>query len=244
MNILGVIPARLASTRLPRKMLRDIAGKPLIVRVYQAALRSPLLTEIIVAADSDEVVDACHAHGIPVMMTSPGHASGSDRLYEVMQGRKADVYVNIQGDEPLLTPGHLAALIEPFAARGVEIQVTTLKVAIESEQSLDPNTVKVVVDNFDRAIYFSRCPIPFDRDSRGVQRYKHIGIYAYRRSVVEQFHALPATDLQLAESLEQLKLLQNGIPIHVFETAIDTIGVDTEDDLERVRRIFGAESGA
>lgn len=238
MQILGVIPARLASTRLPRKMLRDIGGRPLIVWVYEAARRSPLLTEIVVAADSDEVFEACKAHDVPVVMTSPDHICGSDRLFEVMQGRPADVYVNIQGDEPLLRPEHLANLLDPFAIRGDEIQVTTLKVAIGQEAAMDPNNVKVVTDARDRALYFSRWPLPYDRDKRGVTRYKHIGLYAYRQAALEQFHALPPSDLQLAESLEQLKFLHNGIPVHVFETAVDTVGVDTEADLDRVRAIL------
>lgn len=238
MNILGVIPARLASTRLPRKMLRDIAGRPLIVWVYEAARRSPLLTQIVVAADSVEVFNACRAFDVPVMMTSPNHVCGSDRLFEVMQGRPADIYVNIQGDEPLLTPEHLAALLDPFTSRAGEVSVTTLKVAIDDEAARDPNNVKVVTDNSDRALYFSRYPIPYDRDRRGVKHYKHIGIYAYRRESLERFHALPVSDLQVAESLEQLKFLQNGIPVHVFETAVDTVGVDTEADLERVRQVL------
>ncbi len=238
MNILGVIPARLASTRLPEKVLRDIAGKPLVVRVYEAARRSPLLTKVIVAADSQAVVDVCVAHDVPVVMTSPNHQSGSDRLYEVLQAEPADVYVNIQGDEPLLKAEHLAALIEPFHRLGDAVQVTTLKVAIDDATAQDPNVVKVITGTDSRGIYFSRLPIPYDRDKRGVQRYKHIGLYAYRRDALAKFHSLPASPLQLTESLEQLKLIENGIPIHVFETPYDTVGVDTEEDLARVRAIF------
>jgi len=228
MKILGVIPARLASTRLPRKVLRDIAGKPLVVRVYEAAMRCSALSGVVIAADDEEVIAACRAHGAPAMMTSPDHQSGSDRLYEVVQAQFADIYVNIQGD--------------PFLERGAEIQVTTLKVAISDQEAQDPNVVKVITGAGDRAVYFSRLPIPYDRDGRGVQRYKHLGLYAYRREALITFHDLAATPLQMTECLEQLKLVENGIPIHVFETGHDTVGVDTEHDLERVRAIFDARS--
>ncbi|HEY3329043.1 MAG TPA: 3-deoxy-manno-octulosonate cytidylyltransferase [Capsulimonadaceae bacterium] len=237
MDILGVIPARLASTRLPEKVLRDIAGKPLVVRVYEAATRSPLLTRVIVAADSERVVDACREHGVPAMMTSPDHQSGSDRLFEVLEAERADVYVNIQGDEPLLKAEHIDALVAPFTT-DLSVQVSTLKVAIDDETALDPNVVKVIAGVDNRAIYFSRLPIPYDRDGRGVQRFKHIGLYAYRRDALIRFHSLPASPLQVTESLEQLKLIENGIPIHVYETPFDTVGVDTLADLERVRTLF------
>jgi len=242
MKILGVIPARLASTRLPRKVLRDIAGKPLVVRVYEAAMRCSALSGVVIAADDEEVIAACRAHGAPAMMTSPDHQSGSDRLYEVVQAQFADIYVNIQGDEPMLRPEHVSGLVDPFLERGAEIQVTTLKVAISDQEAQDPNVVKVITGAGDRAVYFSRLPIPYDRDGRGVQRYKHLGLYAYRREALITFHDLAATPLQMTECLEQLKLVENGIPIHVFETGHDTVGVDTEHDLERVRAIFDARS--
>jgi 3-deoxy-manno-octulosonate cytidylyltransferase (CMP-KDO synthetase) len=238
MDVLGVIPARLASTRLPRKVLRDIAGKPLVVRVYEAAMRCPQLTTVIVAADDEEVMAACRAHGARAVLTSPDHQSGSDRIYEVVHAQPADIYVNIQGDEPMLRPEHIAGLVDPFFSRGDEIQVTTLKVAIGDQEAQDPNVVKVITGASDRAVYFSRLPIPYDRDGRGVQRYKHLGLYAYRREALIAYHDLAAAPLQLAESLEQLKLIENGIPIHVFETGYDTVGVDTENDLQRVRAIF------
>jgi len=238
MKILAVIPARLASTRLPDKVLRDVAGKPLIIRVYEAALGCPQFTEIVIATDAEAVMDVCRQYGAPAMMTSAAHQSGSDRLYEVLEARPADVYVNIQGDEPLLRPEHISALVDPILTGGDDIQVTTLKVAIGDEEAADPNVVKVVTDNQNRAIYFSRLPIPYDRDHRGVQRYKHQGVYAYRAAALARFHSLDATPLQQTECLEQLKLIENGIPLHVYETTIDTVGVDTEADLERVRALF------
>ena len=205
-------------------------------------MRCRALSGVVIAADDEEVVAACHAHGAPVMMTSPHHQSGSDRLYEVVQAQFADIYVNIQGDEPMLRPEHVSGLVDPFLERGPEIQVTTLKVAISDQEAQDPNVVKVITGAGDRAVYFSRLPIPYDRDGRGVQRYKHLGLYAYRREALITFHDLAATPLQMTECLEQLKLVENGIPIHVFETEHDTVGVDTEHDLERVRAIFDARS--
>lgn len=244
MQILGVIPARLASTRLPRKVLRDIAGKPLVVRVYEAAKRCRTLSDVLVATDDREVVEACRAYGVPAIMTSPSHASGSDRLHEVALARPADVYVNIQGDEPLLRAEHIDMLVQPFLSGDPQVFVTTLKVAIDEREAQDPNVVKVIAGSGNRAIYFSRLPIPYDRDGRGVQRYKHIGLYAYRRDALIAFHDLPASPLQKTESLEQLKLIENGIPIHVYESQYDTVGVDTEQDLARVRALFAAEPGA
>jgi 3-deoxy-manno-octulosonate cytidylyltransferase (CMP-KDO synthetase) len=235
-KILGVIPARLDSKRLPRKVLLDIAGKPMLYWVYCNARRSSLLTEVVVATDSEEVRDYCSSENIPVLLTG-AHPSGSDRLHEVMQRTDAEVYANIQGDEPTLRPEHLELLLAPFVTGSA--QVTTLKVAIGAAQAADPNTVKVVTDESGRALYFSRHAIPFDRDAGGAARYfKHIGLYAYTRQALAWFHSLPQSSLEMAEKLEQLRFLQNGIPILVLETAHDTIGVDTEADLAHVNSLF------
>jgi 3-deoxy-manno-octulosonate cytidylyltransferase (CMP-KDO synthetase) len=235
-KILGVIPARLDSKRLPRKVLRDIAGKPMIYWVYRNARRSTLITEVLVATDSEEVQDYCLSENIPVLMTGP-HPSGSDRLHEVMLRTDAEIYANIQGDEPTLRPDHLELLLSAFVTG--RAQVTTLKVALDPEHAADPNTVKVVTDYSGRALYFSRHAIPFDRDSAGgVQYYKHIGLYAYTRQALMQFHSLPQSSLEIAEKLEQLRFLQNGIPVTVLETPHDTIGVDTEADLAQVNLLF------
>ncbi len=235
-KILGVIPARLDSKRLPGKVLRAIAGKPMLHWVYENAHRSALLSDLVVATDSGEVQRFCNEQRIPVIMTGQ-HPSGTDRLFEVMERTDADVYVNIQGDEPMLRVDHLEALLAPFLSG--DVQVATLKVAIDGDAAQDPNNVKVVTDNFGRALYFSRYPIPFDRDGSGtVQRYKHLGIYAYTRAALTRFHTLPQSSLELVEKLEQLRFLQNGIPIVVVETRYDTVGVDTEADLEQVNRLF------
>jgi 3-deoxy-manno-octulosonate cytidylyltransferase (CMP-KDO synthetase) len=191
-----------------------------------------LLTGLIVAADSEEVQQYCQSHNIPVTMTGQ-HASGSDRLHEVMEKTDGDVYVNIQGDEPTLRPEHIDLLLKPILSGDAE--VTTLRVAIDELAARDPNCVKVVTDERGRALYFSRCPIPFDRDGMGgIGYFKHIGLYAYTRSALALFHRLPQSSLELAEKLEQLRFLQNGVPILVAETPYDTMGVDTEADLQRV----------
>ena len=240
MIILGVIPARLQSTRLPRKVLREIRGVPMVVEVFRQARTSPLLSDLLVATDSDEVVEACHAHHVPAVMTRSDHASGTDRLWEVSRARAADVYVNIQGDEPLITPIHIERLVRPFL-REPEIQVTTLKIRATPEEVASRTANKVVTNVHGDALYFSRLPIPFDRDgTSGVVYWKHIGLYAYRRSVLERYHSLPPSSLERAEQLEQLRLLEAGIPIHVLETDQPTIGVDTEEDLRAVEALLAS----
>ena len=241
LKILGVIPARYDSTRLPGKVLRDIAGKPMLYWVYRNARQSKLLTDLLVATDSEKVLRFCEREAIPVMLTGR-HPSGTDRLREVMERVDADIYINIQGDEPTLRPEHLDAVVSPFLAG--DARVATLKVAIDESTARDHDNVKVVTDHLGRALYFSRYPIPFDRDGAGVKRYKHIGIYAYTRSALGLFHSLPESSLESAEKLEQLRFLQNGVAIHVVETPYDTVGVDTEADLQRVNLLLsGSERG-
>lgn len=238
-TILGVIPARLASTRLARKVLRPIAGRPMLSWVYEAAKRCPQLSDVLIATDSDEVAELCHANGWPFQLTSPDLPSGTDRLHAVAQHIHADIYVNIQGDEPLLRPEHINSLVSPFANQQVE--VTTLKVACAPENITNPNAVKVVTTTNGRALYFSRATIPCDRDARpgkAPEYWKHLGLYAYRKSALNQFPTLPARNLEQAERLEQLRFLENGIHIHVEPTPYDTIGVDTESDLLRVESIL------
>ncbi|HYA41103.1 MAG TPA: 3-deoxy-manno-octulosonate cytidylyltransferase [Syntrophobacteraceae bacterium] len=243
-KILGVIPARYDSTRLPGKVLRDIAGKPMLYWVYRNARKSRLLADLLVATDSERVLQFCEREGIPVMLTGR-HPSGTDRLREVMERVDADIYINIQGDEPTLRPEHIEAIVSPFLTPDARVQVATLKVAVDEAAAQDPNNVKVVTDDRGRALYFSRCPIPFDRDGAGaVKRYKHIGIYAYTRAALTLFHSLTESSLESAEKLEQLRFLENGVAIYVVETPYDTVGVDTEADLERVRLLLsGAERG-
>src|SRR6266852_1077515 len=238
MKILGVIPARLHSTRLPRKVLREIGGLPMVVYVFQRASRAPVLSDLLVATDSEEVVEACHAHHVPAVLTSSDHRSGTDRLWEVSRARMADVYVNIQGDEPLVTTGHIETLVRPFL-KEPEVQVTTLKIRATPEEVATRTANKVVTNVHGDALYFSRLPIPYDRDGTGgIAYWKHMGLYGYRRACLETFHRLPPSRLEQAEQLEQLRLLEAGVPIRVLETHEQTIGVDTEDDLRAVEAVL------
>jgi 3-deoxy-manno-octulosonate cytidylyltransferase (CMP-KDO synthetase) len=236
-RIVGVIPARLASSRLPRKVLRPLLGEPLLAWVYRAALACPEFDEVIVAADSAEVADLCRQRGWRCILTSPDLPSGTDRLFAISREVDAAIYVNIQGDEPLLQPHHITALLTPFADPAVE--VTTLKVRCAPEDIANPNAVKVVTAADGRALYFSRAAVPFDRDGHGDAVYwKHLGLYAYRHDALARFAALPPGKLEQTERLEQLRLLENGLTLYVAETPHDTIGVDTEADLPRVEAML------
>ena len=236
-SVVGVIPARLGSTRLSRKVLRMIAGRPMVEWVYRAALDSGIMDQILIATDSDEVAAMCLERELPVVLTSPDCASGSDRVREVAAQVPADIYVNIQGDEPTLTPGFFPPLLALFDRP--EVQVATLAVRCAAEDIGNPNAVKVVTAADGKALYFSRATIPFDRDASGCGGYrKHLGIYAYRRAALEQFAALPPGWLERVERLEQLRLLENGIDIYVAPAPADTIGVDTEEDLARAEAVL------
>ena len=210
----------------------------MIAWVYENARQAACLDHLLVATDSPEIESYCRDQGMPVMMTSRQHRSGTDRLAEVMANEPAAIYVNIQGDEPMITPGHLERLLQPFD-EAPSTQVSTLKVAIDAETALDPNVVKVVTDLAGRAVYFSRARIPFDRDGSGqAQYFKHQGFYAFSAAALETFHHLPPSPLEKLEKLEQLRFLENGIGIAVVETPHDTIGVDTEEDLSKVEEYF------
>lgn len=214
----------------------------MVVYVFRRAQGCRLLSDLLVATDSEEVVETCHAHHVPAVMTSSAHRSGTDRVWEVSRARVADVYVNIQGDEPLVTTGHIESLVRPFLNEP-EVQVTTLKIRAKPEEVPTRTANKVVTDRHGDALYFSRLPIPCDRDGRGdVVYWKHIGMYAYRRPVLEVYHSLPPSALEQAEQLEQLRLLEHGIPIRVLETREATIGVDTEEDLKAVVALVASRS--
>lgn len=237
MKAIAIIPARLASTRLPRKILREIAGKPMLARVYEAARACKRLDDVIVATDSEEIMAVCRQHGWRALMTSSEHRSGTDRVNEVAKMIVAEVYVNVQGDEPLARPEHIDALLVPM--RDPKIMVSTVKTSCAAEDVNNPNAVKVVTDKHGRALYFSRSTIPFNRDgSQSVQHFKHLGFYAYRKSALDLFCQLPESQLERSERLEQLRFLENGIGIYVADTPYDTVSVDTEDDLRRVETIL------
>ena len=236
MRAIAVIPARLASARLPRKMLRQIAGKPMVGAVYEAVRSSSLLNDVIIATDSDEILQVCRRHGWKAQMTSPTHSSGTQRVHEVSNSIAADIYLNVQGDEPLTRPEHIATLMDVM--RDPNVQVGTLKTNASAADITNPNAVKVVTDSVRRALYFSRATIPHDRDGVGPQYYKHLGFYAYRKAALDRFVALPESSLERSERLEQLRFLENGIPIFVGDTPYDTIGVDTEDDMRRAEIVL------
>jgi 3-deoxy-manno-octulosonate cytidylyltransferase (CMP-KDO synthetase) len=232
MKFVAVIPARLASTRLPRKMLREIHGKPLSVWVYEAVRQSPLLDDVIIATDSREILEACSKHNCKVQMTSDRHRSGTERVHEVSQSLEADVYINVQGDEPMIRASHIESLVGLM--KNPEVPVGTLMTPAAQEDISNPNAVKVVTDAKGHALYFSRATIPHDRDGSHPKYFKHLGIYAYRKQWLDKFVSLPESFLERTERLEQLRLLENGISIFVAETLYDSIGVDTEEDLARV----------
>jgi 3-deoxy-manno-octulosonate cytidylyltransferase (CMP-KDO synthetase) len=227
-RIVAVIPARLASSRLPGKVLRPIAGVPMLGWVYRAALTCPQLDQVLIATDSSEVVAYADSEGWPSIMTSPDLPSGTDRVYAVSTIVDADIYVNIQGDEPMLRREHIDDLLQPFTHTDAE--VTTLSTPCLPEEIDDPNAVKVVTANDRRALYFSRATIPYNRGVAMTPR-KHLGLYAYRKAALQRFAALPPSPLESAERLEQLRLLEEGISIYVVPTYYRTIGVDTEEDL-------------
>ena len=236
MKAIAVIPARLASTRLPRKMLREIGGKPLIGVVYEAVRASVQLDDVIVATDSGEILNVCSQHGWRAEMTSASHKSGTERVHEISNRISADIYINVQGDEPLVCPEQLATLLNVMEM--ADRQVGTLMTPAATIDISNSNAVKVVTDLHGRALYFSRTTIPFDRDGTKPPYFKHLGLYAYRKPALDLFVHLPESSLEKSERLEQLRFLENGISIYVGETPHDSIGVDTEEDLRRVIEIL------
>ncbi len=271
----AIIPARYQSTRLPGKPLLDIAGLPMIVRVYDRVRATPGLDAVLVATDDERVHDTIVRHGGDCRMTSPEHRSGTDRLAEVAATLNTDLIVNVQGDEPLIEPAMIAEAIAPFArdrasnadsatagdsatvshrpdasasereSRLSALQMTTLVRRIDDEHEFQyPHVVKAVVGLDGFALYFSRSPVPYHRATanQGVpaRAFKHIGLYVYRRECLLRLAALPQSPLEVAESLEQLRALEHGIRIKAVETRYDSIGVDTPEDLERVRGLCTA----
>ncbi len=243
-----MIPARYASTRLPGKPLIDLGGLPMIVRVVEQARRTPGISDVVVATDDTRVRDAVEAHGGIAVMTRADHRSGTDRLAEVAASLTCDIVVNVQGDEPLIDPSMIAQALAPFANPAVEM-TTLCRRLTDVEEFLNPNVVKAVVGQDGFALYFSRAAVPFDRAAAGPPgrhaevpplAFKHIGLYAYRRATVLRLAALAPTALEETEMLEQLRALEHGIRIKVVQTELDSIGVDTEADVARVRALLAA----
>lgn len=241
-RVLGVIPARYASSRFPGKALARIAGKSMLQHVFERAFLAKYVTSMIIATDDERIYREARNFGAPVRMTRADHLSGTDRVAEVAAADTAELIVNIQGDEPLIDPGAIDAAILPLAG-DPSIPMGTLKKAIDDPREMDdPNVVKVVTDAYGNALYFSRSRIPFCRDATAgsVACFKHIGLYVYRRDFLLTYPDLPVGPLETAERLEQLRALENGHPIRVVDTEYDSIGVDTPADLERVAHLFEA----
>jgi 3-deoxy-manno-octulosonate cytidylyltransferase (CMP-KDO synthetase) len=239
-KILGVIPARYASSRFPGKALVPIGSKTMLQHVYERVSLARYLTNVIIATDDQRIYDEARRFGAPVRMTRPDHLSGTDRVAEVASAETAELIVNVQGDEPLIDPAAIDAAILPLAEEPA-IPMGTLKKRIEDPGEIDdPNVVKVVTDRFENAIYFSRSTIPYQREKNtgGVIHYKHIGLYVYRRDFLLRYPGLPVGPLERAERLEQLRALENGYKIRVVETEYESIGVDAPEDLERVTKLF------
>lgn len=239
MDIVAVIPARYASTRLPGKVLVDIGGKPMLQHVYERTSACPIISRVIVATDDERVARAVEAFGGEVQMTRPDHPTGTDRLAEVAARLSADVVVNVQGDEPLIAAASIQIAVKPLLDEP-ELPMATLRERIHDQRDLaDPNCVKVVVDRNDYALYFSRQAIPYHRHTDSPLVYwRHLGLYVYRREFLLRYARLAPTPLQLAEGLEQLRALEHGYRIKVPETPHGAIGVDTPEDLERVRQLL------
>lgn len=239
MNTLCVIPARYASTRLPGKPLADIAGKPMIVRVYEQASKAKRLSGVIAAVDDERVYEAVVSHGGRAMMTAKNHPTGTDRLAEVAAAHpEAELIINVQGDEPLIEPDLIDALAAVFE-EDPELQMATVKSPMADENEMrNPNNVKVVTDKKGYALYFSRSLLPYPRENTGVTVYKHIGIYAYRRDFLLEYARMEPTALEQTESLEQLRALENGYKIKVIATDFKFVGVDTPEDLAEVNRLY------
>jgi 3-deoxy-manno-octulosonate cytidylyltransferase (CMP-KDO synthetase) len=234
-----VIPARYESTRFPGKPLALIAGRPMIEHVYRRAAAARHVDRVIVATDDARIADAVAAFGGESVMTRRDHPTGTDRLAEVAARLDCDVIVNVQGDEPLVSPSMIEQVAAPFAL-DADVVMTSLRTRLTSRaEYLDPNVVKVVVDRRDVALYFSRAPIPFDREAGPdapppAHAWRHIGIYGYRREFLGVFARLPATPLEQTERLEQLRALEHGFRIVVTETTHRSVGVDTPSDLAEV----------
>ncbi len=240
MNAVAIIPARYHSTRLPGKPLADIGGKPMIRHVYENVEKSDEVSEVIVATDDERVVQAVESFGGKARMTSAAHATGTDRIAEVASELDAQIVVNVQGDEPFITPGMISEAVRPLMDEP-ELPMSTLMHEIGEEGFADPSVVKVVVDLRGNALYFSRSLIPFPRNRENLRVFEHIGIYCYRKNFLSSFVALPQSPLEKNESLEQLRALENGYRIRVVRTsAADYIplSIDTNEDLERARRLY------
>lgn len=247
LKVVAIIPARYASERFPGKVIVPLAGKPLVVHTYERATQSRLVSETIVATDDERVVEALLPFGVNAVMTRRDHETGTDRIAELAEGSDADVIVNVQADEPLIDPALIDAAVQPLLD-DAELPMATARHPIRDRELIaDPNCVKVVCDERGRALYFSRSPIPFlrgeghDVESEALY-WQHIGLYAYRREFLLKYAKMAPTPLEQYESLEQLRVLENGYSIAVVEAEQPCIGVDTPEDLIRVQEAMGLQT--
>ena len=237
----GIIPARYASSRFPGKPLAEIHGRPMFWHVYNRASQCSELDHVAVATDDQRIYTAAKKLSVPVIMTANDHSSGTDRVYEAaikLNVENNSVVINIQGDEPALVPNMISQLIKPFSDPG--IQVSTLARVIDAGAAGNPDQVKVVLAKDGHAIYFSRAMVPYPRDDKKNKFYGHIGIYAFRMYTLKQFVTLPTGHIEVIEKLEQLRLIENHIPIHVVITRHKSFGVDRPEDIDKVSKLIDA----
>jgi 3-deoxy-manno-octulosonate cytidylyltransferase (CMP-KDO synthetase) len=246
-----IIPARWGSTRFPGKPLENLSGKPMIQWVVERAQSAKSISEVIVATDDERILNTVKSFGGKAVLTSADHVSGTDRIAEAAKDLDCDIVINVQGDEPLIPSANIDLLVTPFLEDKL-IRVTTLKSRIlDDHEILDPNVVKVTSSKTGFALYFSRSPIPYLRDEwkneerpvsietcRETTFYKHIGAYGFRKSFLMEYTSMPESPLEKAEKLEQLRILENGVPIYVVETKLGSIGVDRKEDLEKVEALL------
>ena len=241
MKIIAVIPARYASTRFPAKLMQDLGGKTVILRTYEAAIKTQLFDDVFVVTDSDLIFNEISSNGGKAIMSIKTHESGSDRIAEAVEHLDVDIVINVQGDEPFIDAEPLAKVIEVFRNDTTkQVDLASLMREIKDETEINnPNNVKVVVDQNGFALYFSRSVIPFPREKNvGVRYFQHIGIYAFRKQALLDFYSLPMKSLEASEKLEQLRYLEYGKRIKMVETIHIGIGIDTIEDLEKARMLL------
>ena len=242
-RVLAIVPARFASTRFPGKIIASLGGKPLVLHTYERTCEASLVDQVLIATDAREVAQALAPYGVIPVMTREDHASGTDRIAEVAAEIPAEIVVNVQGDEPLIDPQIIDAAVRALLDDPEVVMATARRLIVDEADITNPNVVKVVCDARGRALYFSRCPIPYIRDAadRGAAAacyWQHIGLYAYRRDFLLAYARMHQTPLERLEKLEQLRILENGYKIAVVDTAYESLGVDVPEDLERVRAIW------
>lgn len=242
MDVVGIIPARYASTRFEGKVLANILGKPMIQHVWERAKQANLLDDLIIACDDDRVKKAAEGFGAKVVYTSKAHESGSDRLTEIVQPLDVKIVINIQADEPLIDPAMINNLASTMLEDDTLVMATLIKRIQNEDEIVNPNIVKVVIDKDNFALYFSRANIPYPREESGGVYYKHLGIYAYTKDFLFVFKNLPESNLEKTEKLEQLRALEGGYKIKTVETDVETVGVDTPEDLDIVKRKISKDS--